>query len=472
MRTLTHNIGLYTDFYELTMAEGYFLSGRHEESSTFDYFFRVNPYKGGYVVFAGISDFLQILQNFKYEKEDLDYLASVGLRKEFLEYMENFRFKGKVYSMLEGEVVFPGEPIVRIEGTLLEAQLIESLLLNYLNFQSLIATKAHRIRSVIGDKLFADFGLRRAQGLGGIHASKAAIIGGANSTSNVYAGLHYNIPVTGTQAHSWVQSFPDELTAFREFARYNPKNCILLVDTYHTLESGVPNAIIVAKEMKERGEMLKGIRLDSGDLAYLSKNARKMLDEAGFPEVKIVASNQLNEHVLKSLNDQGACIDAYGVGTELVTGAHDAALDGVYKLSECNGIPRLKLSETTEKITLPGKKNVYRYFDQEGKFCCDGIHLMNENMDHATMVYHPLQHDKKTCIKNHPKELLHYKVFDNGEILLTPQKPEESYHYLKSRMQLLPEEIKRFESPHYYKVGISEDLYTLLEKLKAKFSLH
>jgi len=472
MRTLTQNVGLYTDFYEFTMAEGYFLTGKHEESCTFDYFFRANPYKGGYVVFAGISDLLVLLQNFKYEAADLAYLASVGLRKEFLNYLKDFRFKGKVYSMKEGEVAFPREPIVRIEGNLVESQLIETMLLNYLNFQSLIATKAYRIRSVIGDKLFADFGLRRAQGLGGIHASKAAIIGGANSTSNVYAGLQYNIPVTGTQAHSWVQSFPNELTAFREFAKYNPNKTVLLVDTYNTLEIGLPNTITVAKEMRERGEELKGIRLDSGDLAYLSKNARKMLDEAGFPGVKIFASNQLNEHVLKSLNEQGACIDAYGVGTELVTGAHDAALDGVYKLSECNGIPRMKLSENMEKITLPGTKNVYRYYDKKGLFCCDGIHLVKEDMEKAEMIYHPLYHEKKTCVKELKKELLLHKVFDNGKILINPNKPEESFQYLKSRMNLLPEEMKRFISPHIYKVGISEDLYNLQEKLKEKFSLH
>lgn len=471
MRTLTQNVGLYTDFYELTMAEGYFLSGKHEEYATFDYFFRANPYQGGYVVFAGISDFVVLLQNFRYEAEDLEYLESVGLKKAFLNYLKNFRFRGKVYSATEGEVVFPHEPVVRIEANLIEAQLIETLLLNYLNFQSLIATKAYRIRSVIGDRLFADFGLRRAQGLGGIHASKAAIIGGANATSNVYAGLQYNIPVAGTQAHSWIQSFPDELIAFREFAKFNPDNCILLVDTYNTLKSGLPNTITVAQEMRARGEKLKGIRLDSGDLADLSISARKMLDEAGFPEIKIFASNQLNEYRLKSLNEQGACIDAFGIGTELVTGAHDSALDGVYKLAECNGIPRMKLSETIEKTTLPGTKTIYRYFDKEGRLFCDGIHLINESGEKGSELFQPFNRNKRTNVKDLQRVCLHHQVYDDGEILFPLPNAQESFRYLKSRMDKLPDCIKQFDDPLKYCVGISDQLYSLQEALKKKYQV-
>ena len=305
----TETLGLYTDFYELSMAQGYFLAGKKEEQTVFDYFFRTNPFEGGFLVFAGLADFLSSLSSFRYSEEDISYLEKQGFRTEFLEYLKDFRFSGTVYSVREGEIVFPNEPILRIEGNIIEAQLIETLLLNILNFQSLIATKSFRVKLVCGEKSFADFGLRRAHGTGGIQASRAAIIGGASSTSNVYAGLLYNIPVSGTMAHSWVQSFDDELTAFRAYASFNPEGTILLADTYDTLRSGVPNTIIVAKEMEAIGNKVVGIRLDSGDLAYLSKKARKMLDAADLKYIKIFASNQLNEYVVGSLNEQHAPLD-------------------------------------------------------------------------------------------------------------------------------------------------------------------
>ncbi|WP_282125199.1 nicotinate phosphoribosyltransferase [Marinifilum flexuosum] len=459
MNTLTENAGLYTDYYELTMAQGYYLSGKKQEQTVFDYYYRTNPYKGGYLVFAGLYDLLQILQNFRYDDKNIEFLKKSGLREEFLNYLKDFKFNATIYSVREGEIVFPNEPIVRVEGNIIEAQLIETLLLNYLNFQSLIATKACRIRNVIGEKAFADFGLRRAQGLGGVHASRAAVIGGADSTSNVYSGFNYDIPVSGTQAHAWVQSFDDELEAFRKYAEINPTSTVLLVDTYNTLKSGIPNAIIVAKELECKGNKLIGIRLDSGDLAYLSKKARKMLDDEGLDYVQIFASNQLNEYVIKSLNEQGARIDGYGIGTELVTGKDTGALDGVYKLVENNGNPRLKISENIEKITIPGKKKLIRYFDKDGKFFRDGILLANE--ESANKIYHPFHRDKNTEVSNYRAEELTQKVMENGEILIEEKTPSEINAYLKQRFNQLPDEHKRFISPHIYKVGISENLLDL-----------
>lgn len=463
MNTLTENAGLYTDFYELTMAQGYFLSGKQQEQTVFDYYYRTNPYKGGYLVFAGLYDLLKILQNFRYDDKNIEFLRKSGLREEFLNYLKDFKFNATIYSVREGEIVFPNEPIVRVEGNIIEAQLIETLLLNYLNFQSLIATKACRIRNVIGEKAFADFGLRRAQGLGGVHASRAAVIGGADSTSNVYSGFNYGIPVSGTQAHAWVQSFDDELDAFRKYAEINPTSTVLLVDTYNTLKSGIPNAIIVAKELEEKGNKLIGIRLDSGDLAYLSKKARKMLDDEGLDYVQIFASNQLNEYVIKSLNEQGARIDGYGIGTELVTGKDTGALDGVYKLVENNGNPRLKISENIEKITIPGRKKLMRYFDKDGKFFRDGILLANE--ERANKIYHPFHRDKNTEVSNYRAEELTQKVMENGGILIESKTPGEINAYLKQRFNQLPDEHKRFISPHIYKVGISENLLDLRDNM-------
>lgn len=466
MRTLTQNTGLYTDFYELTMAQAYFYSGKQNETSSFDYFFRTNPYKGGYIVFAGLQDLLSILSNFSYNDENLAFLKETGLKDEFLDYLKDFRFKGNIYSMKEGEIAFPYEPIVRVEGNIIECLLIETILLNYLNFQSLIATKACRIRSVIGDKTFTDFGLRRAQGLGGIHASRAAIIGGADSTSNTYAAFNYQIPVSGTQAHAWVQSFDKEINAFRQYAEINPDSTVLLVDTYNTLKSGIPNAIIIAKELENKGHKLIGIRLDSGDLAYLSKKGREMLNKANLDYVQIFASNQLNEYVIKSLNEQGAQIDGYGVGTELVTGSDAGALDGVYKLVENAGKPCLKVSENIEKMTLPGRKKVMRYFDKEGKFFRDGILLFEEKK--TSHIHHPFLSHKTTDIEGYTAEELTQKVMENGEVLIAHKTPSEINAYLQKRFAQLPIGHKRFISPHIYKVGVSDEALNLKNELLKK----
>ncbi|MCG6185855.1 nicotinate phosphoribosyltransferase [Maribellus maritimus] len=451
--------GLYTDFYELTMAQGYFFCGKKEQTATFDYFFRTNPFKGGFTVFAGLENFLSLLSGFSFENSDIEYLEKQGLKTEFLNYLKDFRFSGDIFSVNEGEVIFPNEPVLRIDGNLIECQLIESLLLNILNFESLIATKAFRIKLVSGKKIFSDFGMRRAQGLGAIHASRASFIGGASSTSNVLAARLFDIPVSGTQAHSWVQSFDTELEAFRAYAKIHPENTILLVDTFDTLKSGIPNAIKVAREMEKAGNRLFGIRLDSGDLAFLSIHARKMLDEAGFDYVKIIASNQLNELVVKSLlSEQNAAIDAFGIGTELATGKPDAALDGVYKLAKIGDKPKMKISENIEKVTLPGKKQVYRFSDSEGNFYRDAVLLEEENIEDVKILYHPVYPEKFTSVQDCSFEPLLHKVVENGSILLKKKSLVEIHNYLLERAKLLPNEHKRFISPHLYKVGISKKL--------------
>ena len=459
MAILEKHAGLYTDHYELTMAQGYLKTGKKDVPACFDYFFRKNPFNGGYVLFAGLRDLLEILAALKFDGDDCRYLASIGFAAEFIDYLRGFAFRGDIYAPEEGEVVFPFEPVVRVEGNIIETQIIETLLLNLLNFESLIATKASRIRRVAGERLVIDFGLRRAQGLGGIHASRAAVIGGANSTSNLYSAFLFGLVSAGTQAHSWIQTYDDELSAFRDFAKSFPKKCVFLVDTYDTLKSGVPNAITVAKEMETKGQKLFGIRLDSGDLAYLSKKARAMLDNAGLQYVKIMTSNQLDEYVIKSLLDQGAPVDAFGVGTKLVTGQEDAALDGVYKLSMSNNAPRLKISENPEKIILPGVKKVVRCIDGDGTFFADCICLADEN--DIDTVFHPHQHDKWTDVGSFRKELLFRKVMEKGRITVNERKPEAIAAYAQSRLLQLPDEHRRFENPHIYKVGISRRLMDL-----------
>jgi nicotinate phosphoribosyltransferase len=462
-KSILRRPAIYTDYYELTMAQGYFLSGRKDEQSCFDYFFRDIPFEGGYVVFAGISDLLEILESYRFHEDELQYLAEQGFRTEFLNYLRDFEFSADIYAAKEGEIVFPREPIVRVEGTIIEAQILETLLLNILNFESLIATKAARMKYAAGQHKVLDFGLRRAQGYGGIQASKAAIIGGVEATSNVYSSFVHNIPASGTMAHSWIQSFDDEITAFRKYAEFYPDECILLVDTYDTLESGVPNAIKVAKELEERGYKMKGIRLDSGDLAYFSRKARKQLDEAGLEYVQIAVSNQLDERLIKSLLSQGAPIDLFGVGTRLVTGHETPALDGVYKLAAIKEQPKLKISENIEKITLPGRKKVLRYFDSNGNFYGDGILLANE--DKVENIYHPYYPAKHSTVTAFESEPLLRSIMKNGQKLHKLPSPTESAAYAKKRLQHLNPEHKRFDNPHIYKVGISKKLIELRDQI-------
>ena len=456
--------GTYTDQYQITMGQVYFQNGHTKDTAVFDYFFRKLPFDGGYAIFAGLENLLSTLKNLKFTEEDLEFLQTLKLDPEYINYLKNFRFNGKIYSCTEGEVVFPGEPVVRVEANIVEAQIIETLLLNILNFETLIATKASRMSVQAKGRKLIDFGLRRAQGLGGYHASRAAFIGGFDSTSNTRAGRDFGFPVSGTMAHSYIQSYDDELTAFRDFAESHPGNTILLVDTYDTLKSGVPNAIKVGKEMEQRNQKLKGIRLDSGDLAYLSRISREMLNEAGLHDVKIAVSNQLDEHLIKSLLDQDAPIDTFGVGTSLVTGKPDAALDGVYKLSFFRNKPRIKLSETIAKVTLPHKKQVYRMLDHNGNFSgADVVSLEKEQ--NPEMMFHPFDPLKHLNIAHLEKEPLLKKVMEDGKVLNIQSSIEEIAAFSKKRLKKLPQEYKRFFNPHIYKVGISEQLKNERDRL-------
>jgi nicotinate phosphoribosyltransferase len=460
--------GTYTDLYQLTMGQVHFLTNQHRQDAAFDYFFRKLPFNGGYVVFAGLSDLLDTIQTLRFTSQEIEYLKSIGLDARYLDYLADFKFKGTIYSVKEGDVVFPHVPSIRVEGTILEAQLIETLLLNLINFQSLIATKAARVRQVSAGKILSDFGLRRAQGYGGYHASRSTIVGGFQSTSNVKAAMDFSFPASGTMAHAFIQHYENELTAFRAFAEGRPEHCVLLVDTYDTLKSGLPNAIIVAKEMEKRGQRLEAVRLDSGDLAYLAKHARKMLDDAGLDYVKIAASNQLDEYVIRSLIEQEAPIDIFGVGTNVVTGQPDAALDGVYKLSYSNGKPRIKLSESLAKTTLPHKKQVFRILDDEGNFWGgDAIALHNET--EFDMMHHPTEPNKTTSLKGLRIEALLNKVMEHGRIISpAPSLPEIS-SFSQDRLTRLPKEYRRFENPHIYKVGITTRLKELRDGLREKF---
>ncbi len=447
----------YTDLYELTMSQVYFMKGQKDAKAVFDYSFRKLPFDSGYAVFAGLEILLDTLENFRFDSPDLAYLKTLGFKREFLSYLKTIRFSGNIYSSMEGDIVFPVRPVLQVEAGIVEAQIIETLLLNILNFQTLIATKASRMRKAAGDRTLIDFGLRRAQGPGGYYASRSAIIGGFNATSNVRAGRDFGIPVSGTMAHSYIESYNDELTAFEHFAEEQPDNCVLLVDTYDTLGSGITNAINIAKKMEEKGHRLNGIRLDSGDLAYLAKMSRSMLDKAGLSYVKIAVSNQIDEYIIKSLLEQKAPIDVFGIGTSLVTGQPDAALDGVYKLSFANGKPRIKLSENTDKITLPSKKQVFRAVNKEGLFVGADVVTLDteENVD---IMYHPLFPNKSLSLNGLLKEPLFQIVMENGKRLTSPRSLSEIAQYSNERLKKLPDEYKRFDFPHIYKVGLSKKL--------------
>jgi nicotinate phosphoribosyltransferase len=458
----------YTDLYQITMAQVYF-GTKPNGRAVFDYYFRHNPFESGYSIFAGLEDVLDILETFEFTSTDISYLKQKGFDSDFIDYLMNFRFKGNIYSSKEGDVVFSNRPILQVEANIIEAQIIETLLLNILNFQTLIATKASRIKFSAKDGILLDMGLRRAHATGGYYASRAAAIGGFDSTSNVKTAIDYNISSSGTMAHSFIQSYDEELHAFRDFAKIRPKNCILLIDTYNTLKSGLPNAIIVAKEMEKRNEQLLGVRLDSGDLAYLSKKTRAMLDNANLDYVKIAASNQLDEYVIKSLKEQGAPIDIFGVGTNLVTGKPDAAIDGVYKLSEFDGKPSIKLSENIIKTSLPFKKQVYRMIDENGMFYgADVIGLFSE--DKVMSMEHPFDTTKSLDLSSFKHEPLLEQVMKDGKKVVPSLSVTEISKYSQSRLKQLPNEYKRFQNPHIYKIGLSTQLKserdTLIKKHK------
>jgi len=418
------NLTLLTDLYQLTMGQGYFTEGKHTQTAVFDVFFRPNKLIT-YSVAAGMEQAAEYLENFHFGGEDISYLRSLGIfTEDYLQCLASLRFTGDVFAVREGEVVFPYEPIFTVKAPMLQAQLAETALLTFINNQTLIATKSAKICAAAGGGVM-EFGLRRAQGAdAGIYGARAAIIGGCVGTSNVYAAKEFGIPVSGTMAHSWIMSFESEIEAFRAYARSFPDNCLLLVDTYDTLKSGVPNAVTVFRELREQGHTPKGIRIDSGDLAYLSKEARKMLDGAGFEDALICASGDLDENSIRSLKSQGAKIDIWGVGTKLITSAALPALGGVYKLAALyeNGreIPKIKLSDTEEKITNPCLKEVYRIYDRAtDKAIADYIVRAGEIVDESKPLelVHPVESRKRMTVENFRVRKLLVPFIEEGGVL-------------------------------------------------------
>lgn len=457
--------GFYTDRYELAMAWTHWRDGRAEEPAVFDYFFRELPFESGYAIFAGLATLLEALEDYRFSEGQLGYLEAAGFEPAFLDYLRDFTFEASLWAPPEGEIVFPNEPILRVEGGLIEAQIIETLVLNLLNFQTLIATKSARCREAAGDRHLSEFGLRRAQGPGGRWASRAACIGGFDSTSNLDAALAYDLPSSGTMAHAFIQSHEAELSAFRSFAAVHGSRTVLLLDTYDTLQSGLPNALIVARELRARGERLAGVRLDSGDLAYLAIRVREALDAEGFQEVRIVVSNQLDEHVIRSLLLQRAPIDVFGVGTSVATGAPDGALGGVYKMAMCDGKPRLKASETLAKSTLPGRKHVLRFTDEDGRIMADAILLAEEST--CPRMLDPFEPLRQLDLSRWKGEPLLRPVLSKGQALGVLPPVREIAGFVQKRLKALPVEHRRFENPHAYKVGASPQLCALRDRLLA-----
>lgn len=462
---------LLTDLYQLTMLAGYLEEGMAEEPAVFDLFFRHNPFKGGYAVFAGLDSALTFLEDINFTEDELEYLQGLGIfRPRFIDFLRSFRFRGKVTAAPEGTVVFANEPLVTVEAPLAQAQLVETALLNIINFQTLVATKAARIVNAAAGGTVLEFGLRRAQGPdGGVSEARAAYVGGVKSTSNVLAGKLFDIPVKGTHAHSWIMAFPDELTAFRAYAEVFPDTCILLVDTYDTLKSGIPNAITVAQELRARGHELAGVRIDSGDLAYLSREARRMFDEAGFPNAKIVASNELDEFVIESMRGEGSRVDIYGVGTRLATCAGDGggALGGVYKLVRIGDRPKLKVTSDIAKATLPDRKRLIRAVNPDGSFLLDVICLYDEVITQGDTVFDPLNPLQSVTIPRDAGFVEVRSVVMNDGTRASAHQPSlnEMADRSHEQLSLLPQGCLRFINPHKYKVSISSGLNDLRLRL-------
>ena len=472
------NLTLLTDLYELTMMQGYFREKDANETVIFDAFYRTNPDGNAFSICAGLEQVIDYVKNLHFDDADIEYLRGLGIFDEdFLEYLHNFKFSGDIYAIPEGTVVFPREPLVKVIAPIMEAQLVETAILNIINHQSLIATKTSRIVFAARGDGIMEFGLRRAQGAdAGTYGARAAMIAGCIGTSNVLAGKLFDVPVKGTHAHSWIMSFPDELTAFRAYAKLYPSACILLADTYDTLGSGVPNAIRVFQEMRDAGIPLTfyGIRLDSGDLAYISKKARKMLDDAGFPDAVISASNDLDEYLIDSLKIQGAAITSWGVGTNLITSKDCPSFGGVYKLAaiEKDGkfLPKIKISENTEKITNPGNKTIYRVYDKEtGKLRADLICFADETYDTSEelLLFDPNETWKKTRLPGGSytmREMLQ-PIFIHGECVYTSPSVMEIAAYCKQEKETLWDETKRLLYPHKVYVDLSRKLYDTKAKL-------
>lgn len=454
---------LHTDLYQINMGETYWGDGIHERTAVFDLYFRSMPFNSGYAIFSGLERIVQFIENLKFTDSDIEYLSEVGYKDDYLAYLKELRFTGNIRAMKEGELCFNNEPLIRVEAPLIQAQLIETALLNIVNFQTLIATKASRIKQVVHDEIVMEFGTRRAQEMdAAIWGARAAVIGGFDSTSNVRAGKLFGIPISGTHAHSMVQTYDDEYVAFKKYAQRH-KNCVFLVDTFHTLKSGVPNAIKVAKELGDKINFI-GIRLDSGDIAYLSKEARRMLDEAGFEDAKIFASNDLDEETITSLKAQGAKVTAWGVGTKLITAYDQPALGAVYKLvaiEDENGelSDRIKISNNAEKVTTPGKKNVYRIINTKtNKSEGDYITLEEEdpNKEEKLKMFHPVHTYKMKYIKNFKAIDLHHDIFKDGELVYKLPEIEEIKKFSFNNLEILWEENKRYLNPEEYPVDLSK----------------
>lgn len=467
-------LNLFTDFYELTMANSYFVEGKEKEIVYFDYFFRSLPDEGGYAIFAGLDHLINYLLNLKFSSEEIKYLERQKIFDQgFLEYLKTFKFSGDIYSFKEGSPIFPNEPILTVKGNIIECQIIETYLLATLNHQSLIATKAARIVGAAQNRNIMEFGARRAHGHDAAnYGARAAYIAGAAGTSNTYASYKYGIPALGTMAHSYVQSFPSEYEAFLAYAKTYPNNSLFLVDTYDTLEIGIPNAIKVAKEYLEpNGYRLKGIRIDSGDLTYLTKEARKMLDKAGLNDCLITVSNSLDEYIIKDLLYQGAKIDTFGVGERLITAKSEAVFGGVYKLValEYNGeiVPKIKLSDTVAKTTTPSFKQVYRLFDNKNMAIADLITLREEVIDESKpyLLFDPDYIWKQKEISNFKAVPMQITIFKDGKLVYKKPSLNEIRTYCQESQKYLWDEMKRLEKPHKYYVDLSQKLWDLKKEL-------
>lgn len=474
------NLTMLMDLYELTMANGVFTSDMRDTVTYFDMFFRRVPDKGGYAIMAGLKQLIEYMSDLHFDEEDIEYLKSLNLFcDEFIDYLKNFKFDCDVWAVPEGTIIFPHEPIVTVRGTAMQALMLETMILVTINHQSLIATKANRIVRAADGKPVMEFGARRAHGNGAAYyGARAAIIGGCTGTSCLLTAKDFGVKVSGTMAHSWVQLFKDEYTAFKTYAEKYPDSCLLLVDTYNVLKSGIPNAIKVFNNvLKPLGKRPLGIRIDSGDITYITKKARKMLDDAGYPDCKICVSNSLDEYLIRDMNRQGAKIDSYGVGERLITASSEAVFGGVYKLSavEKNGeiIPKIKISENIAKITLPGVKIPWRLYDRDtGKAIADVITLGHEKIDSSEPyeIFDPVHTWKRKIVTNFVAKKLQVKVFEKGRLIYESPSVKEISDYRAEQVDSMWDEVKRFENPHTYYVDLSEDLWNLRNELLNKLS--
>ena len=476
------NLTMLVDFYELTMGNGYFANNLEDKIAYFDMFFRQVPDEGGYCIMAGIQQLIEYLTNLSFTEDDIKYLEEKNIfSKEFLDYLKNFKFTCDVWAIPEGNPVFPNEPLVTVRGPIIQAQFLETMILLSINHQTLIATKANRICRAADGRPVMEFGSRRAQGYdGAIYGARAAIIGGCNSTACTIAEQMFGVPSAGTMAHSWVQLFSTEYEAFKSWAEVYPDNCVLLIDTYNVLKSGLPNAIKVFDEvLKPKGYRPKGIRIDSGDITYLSKKCREMLDEAGYSDVKIIVSNSLDEYIIRSVLRQGAPIDGFGVGERLITARSEPVFGGVYKLVAVEGndeiIPKIKISENVSKITTPGIKKLWRLYDKKsGKAMADVITLSDETID-SSLPYEIFDPDfvwKRKTLSDFRAVEIRQQLFTKGKRIGLPRSIKEIKMFCKQQVDTLWDEVRRFENPHNYYVDLSQKLwdlkYTMIEEKTQK----